>query len=683
MQDASESTSSASLPGAVYEPVGSDLFKLTLSTDSKRQIFEHGLSKLEQSQQEAFSVLRNLAKWDPAIRLMFEPRSESTMLDTPFRLIYPNSALSSCKETDLTVRQYMAISYCWRSEDFLPEGYERHGDWPVSKPFVDAMLKEKNHPRVGIWIDQLCIDQPSAIDKQKSVAAMDIIYRSCLRMLILMEDVYLDEAEAALAESDVYDVHKTPYDRFWTPPVEDVPVIQSFVRKVGAARWWERAWCFHEFNVNEPQSTDRQSYYIHQATFILNGPKGSTVKLQWRVMSHIMSIYPYEFPGRDLLIPVAFGDREPGWRSSLMARHNGVLSKGCLYAGDRISVMINMCGLGIAYRGQALRTTDEILYTGALLALAAGEAHPLNMFNSDAVSTLNGEPSWLSQNHAVEGVTVARFKLGGLHGIHRVSMKEIELDMVLLPKPNKWIGGLDLDTSSTRLIFPDTIMTISTTRGHLSDAYVSSSRSDEEQDEPRRRFLASCILNGYEFTASLWAQLYKDVVEANYNVAYDFKSALDPDLLTPAHRLLEQLLPVTALLGIPPPAIFTLEDAHLFLNWLTDSRSGYYINLMTRRIQCTIDGRSAFTTGMEANANFWDGPPEELRAAIPTDVLNVGCIPLRIWLLRPGKSEKGRERWRRVGKAMLLGEPDLRKEAEESAGRNDAVVKIQRMIVGG
>lgn len=684
MQENPESDPDAPLSGTLYEPVGADLFRLTLSKDNKAQILEYGLSKLKQSEQETISILEKLATWDPDTGLLFETRSESSILDTPFRLIYPNSALASCRETELYVRQYMAISYCWRSEDFLPEGYQSYGDWPVSKPFVDAILDEKDHPRVGIWMDQLCIDQASSIDKHKSVAAMDVIYRSCLRLLVLLEDVCLDGAEASLAQDGKYDVHKTPFDPAWNPPAEDVPVIQRFIRKVGAARWWERAWCCHEFNVNEPRSTDRQSYYIHQATFIMNGPEGSTVKVQWRVMARILGLYPFDFSGLDLLIPIEFGDREPGWRSSLMARHNGVISKGCLYAGDKISVMINMCGLGLAYCGQAQRTTDEVLYTGSLLALAAGEAHPLNMFNSEAVPTLNGNPSWLSQNHAAEGVTVARFKLGGLNGIHRVSMQDIELDMVLLPQPKRWIGGLDLDTACTRLIFPDTISTsYSTQHGYLLVPYASSSRSDEELDEPRRRFLASCILSGYDFTAGLWAQLNKDVVEANYNQAYNFKSALNPALLLPAQRLLEQLLPVTALLGIPPPATFTLEDAHLFLNWLTDQRSGYYINLMTRRIQCTIDGRSAFTTGMEANAHHWDGPFEELWAAIPTDVLNVGCIPLRIWLLRPGESREGRVRWRLVGKALLLGEPDLRREAEESKESDDAVVRVQRMVVSG
>jgi hypothetical protein len=673
------------LPGAIYAPLGDDLFRLTLTEANKAEIFAYGLAKLDQSQEEALSILQNLAQWDSDIRSLFVLRSYSTVLDTPFRLIYRNTDLPSCRETNLYVRQYMAVSYCWRSEDFLPQGYERYGEWPVSRPFVEAILSEKLHDRVGIWMDQLCIDQSSTIDKQRSVAAMDVIYRSCLSLVVLLEDVFLSKDEVALAKDQAYDLHVGTFDRSWRPPAEDVPVLESLCRKVCAARWWRRAWCFHEFSVNEPWNHERQCDNRRNATFVINGPDGSVVKIKWRILHNILAYSEFAtspFTGQDLLIPVDFGDREPGWRSSLMARHNAVISRGCMLTGDKVSIMINTSGLGLAYQG-ALRTHDDVLYTGALLALAAGEAHPLNMFSGSAVPTLNGNPSWLTEDHAV-GVTIARFRPGGLLGIHRVSMQEIELDMVLLLPPSNWIGGPNQDTDCTRLIFSNTIVTTPVpTRGPPYGPYTSSIELDAEQDEPRRRFLASCIVNGYLFTARLWAQLKSDVVEVNYNQGVLHDLAPNPVLLTAAQRLLEQLLPVTTLLSLPLPTAFTLEDAHLFLTWLTDPRSTYYINLYTRRIQCTMDGQSAFTTGAMANKHFEDGPAEELRAAVPTDLLGVGCIPLRIWLLRPGRTEDGTERWRLVGKALLLGEPDLRREAEGSKGRDDAVVKIERMIVGG
>ena len=175
MTEVHDMNSKIPLCAATYEPLGNELFQLVLTKVNKAEIFEHGFTKLKNSQSEASDVLENLEKWDPHTRSLFSLRSSPTILDTPFRLVFPMTDKSSFDENGFYVRQYMAVSYCWRSENFLPDNYERHGSWSVSKPFVDAMISEKDHPRVGIWMDQLCIDQNSPEDKRKSVAAMDVI----------------------------------------------------------------------------------------------------------------------------------------------------------------------------------------------------------------------------------------------------------------------------------------------------------------------------------------------------------------------------------------------------------------------------------------------------------------------------------------------------------------------------
>jgi hypothetical protein len=675
---------------ATYEPLNSDLFKLTLSKENKAEIFEHGLSKLNQSQNEASSVLQNLANWDPSTRSLFVPRSASTILDTPFRLIFPNADISSFTETGFYVRQYIAVSYCWRSKDFLPEGYKRHGSWPVSKPFVDAIISDKNHPRVGIWMDQLCIDQTSADDKQRSVAAMDIIYRSCIRLLVLLEDVFLDEQEAALSKKyDQYNPSKSRYDPAWRPPLEERAVFLSFYSKVNAARWWERAWCFHEFNVNEPWSEKRQINEIHNATFVVNGPAGSTVKIKWRTLHYVMAcILPDsdadQARGQEHFAGVDVGDRASGWKGSLMARHNSASKKGCMHLEDKLSIMINMCGLGLAYQGHAIKSRDEILYISALLALAAGETYPLTMFDGRAILKLNDKPTWFQRNFITDDVTIPRFKIGGLHGCHRISTQEIELDMIFLPPPATWTNVTDDNLQMTNEIFPNIIATTQpATCGPVYEALLSKGRSDIDLDKPRRRFLAGCIMNGHTFTARLWAQLKADVVRPIYNQLLFQDFAANPSLRVAAQRFMAQLLPASTLLGIPPPSMFTFEDAHLFLTWITDPRSMYYICIYTYRIQCAIDCSGAFTTGAQSNEHFYDGPFEELQAAVPTDLLEATCIPLRIWLLRPVKDQGRMRRWRLVGKAMILGEPNLMAEAEAGEGRDDVMVEIRRVIVGG
>jgi hypothetical protein len=208
MTEVHDMNSKIPLCAATYEPLGNELFQLVLTT---------WLNQTQNSQSEASDVLENLEKWDPHTRSLFALRSPFMILDTPFRLVYPTIDQSSFDETDFYVGQYMAVSYCWRSEDFLPNDYKRHDIWPVSKPFVDAIIGEKNHPRVGIWMDQLCIDQKSPEDKRMSVAAMDVIYRSCIRLLVLLEDVFLDTAEIALHSN--YEFPRAHFDPAWWPPV--------------------------------------------------------------------------------------------------------------------------------------------------------------------------------------------------------------------------------------------------------------------------------------------------------------------------------------------------------------------------------------------------------------------------------------------------------------------------------
>lgn len=68
---------------------------------------------------------------------------------------------------------------------------------------------------------------------------------------------------------------------------------------------------------------------------------------------------------------------------------------------------------------------------------------------------------------------------------------------------------------------------------------------------------------------------------------------------------------------------------------------------------------------------------------MPIDLLDMSCISLRIWLLRRCKDKGATSQWRLAGKAMLLGEPNLRMEAGKSKGRDDAAVELRRVVVSG
>jgi hypothetical protein len=690
LQDLASRDSSNSLRRyAIHNPLGPSFFQLTLSSANKAEIFAEALTELDKSHSQTSIVTENLHKWNPEAASRFGLRSTSTVLSTPFRLIYPNCDLHSFEETGLYARQFLAISYCWRSPESPSDGYERYDIWPIKKSIVDAVLAEKDHPRVGIWIDQICIDQSSALDKQLSIAAMDVIYRSCMRLVVLLEDVLLTEQEIQLVQK--YDIAQRPYNGGWNFESSEIGTFGSFYEKVNAARWWSRAWCFHEMCVHRPWSERRQTDHRFNATFILCGPNDTTVKMKWTNMILLMSLAIYVLPnapvwwkGQAIISGnVEPEDQEKGWSGSIMARHNAIIVTGCSVLQDRISILINLCGLGLAYKGPPVDSEEELLYFSSLLALAAGDLYPLSMMDRQSM-TLKGKPTWISK-HEVNDPTLPSYKIETMEGIHQVEEREIEMDMLFLDAP--WSSIKEKDLRPTYDVFPHTIPTTqpASKKPKPEDRATSTiEHSDAEYDLPRRRFLAGCILSGAMFTGRLWEQIKRDVVGPKYNAGYNKDLSPNPAFRSAAKAFLAHLVPVSTLLGIAQHSPSTVDDATLFLTWLTDPRSMYYIGLRTFRVPCTMYWDSAFITSLTVNEYFHDGPHKEIQVAVPTLLLKTSCVPLRVWILRPAKGDQVEEKWRIVGKALLLGEPDLLTEAMESAGNPRAkVVLRERTVISG
>ncbi|KAI4937634.1 hypothetical protein J4E85_000069 [Alternaria conjuncta] len=679
---------------ASIEYISDNIFQLTLFPENKAEVFEPGLSKLDQGQEEASLILRNLTSWCPDVAAQFAQRSTTTILKTPFRLVFPSDARGTF-DKDLYPRQYFAISYCWHSSDYPNSNYEPHDRWPFSKPFVDAILCEKEHPRIGLWIDQLCIDQEDTLDKQMSVAAMDVIYRSCMRLLVLLEDVKLTEAETYLVEN--FEISKIQWHKAWLPEPEVRPLYLSLYKKINAARWWDRAWCFHEFNVNEPWSDKRQRYRNHNATFFMNGPGDSIVKMKWVNLHVIMStaidlpshdndINLNAFKGREIFTGFANQGGPPTatMKSSIMASHNSVARKGCQNLGDRISIMINISGRALAYFGEALNNKDEVLYFSALLALAAGETYPLSMTDPTSIR-LMGNKTWLSRSLGTGDAIIPKFPLGSVQGIRQVSTEVIKIDMIFLQRL-----GIPTDHSfeldAVGQVFPGTIPTTEPAKyaADASKSHLPAAQKDSECDEHRRRFIATCISNGIRFTANLWEQLKRDVVHPNYNQGIFRDLQPNTALYMPAQRFLDQLRRYASPETLESNA-FDLDDASIFLTWVTDPRSMYYIGSLSFRLQCTMDGRQALMTITSIKEDWKDAKFEELQAAIPTDLLNASCMTSRVWILQPLEIDEGVVlRWKVVAKALLLGEPNLMEELRLHGNQDDAVVALKAdTCVGG
>jgi hypothetical protein len=460
---------------------------------------------------------------------------------------------------------------------------------------------------------------------------------------------------------------------------------------------WDRAWCFHEFSVNEPWSDKRQLCRNHNATFFMNGPHDAVVKMKWVnlqiVISTALDLPSLEndidletFRGKSILAAFANTNGAPTatLRSSLMARHNAVAQKGCQNLADRISIMINISERALAYYGDALNSREEVLYLSALLALAAGETYPLTMMDKTSVR-LGGNTTWLSRSIAAGDTTIPSFPLGNVHGIRHISTEIIEIDMIFLKRPSA-LTRKDVDLGKVGQIFPNLIPTTlpATYTADASKSHLPAAQAESECDEHRRRFVAICISNGISFTANLWEQLKRDVVQPNYNQGRFRDLQPSTALRVPAEKFLEELRR-TANPDMLESTAFDLEDATIFLTWITDPRSMYYIGYLSVRLQCTMDGRQAFMTIMGLNEHWKDAKFEELQAAVPTDLLDATCMMSRVWVLQPREIEGDVVlSWRVVAKALLLGEPNLMEEVRLNGNQDDAVAVLKAgTCVGG
>jgi hypothetical protein len=170
--------------GPLVRSLGEAVFEVTLSKQNRINFFQDYVQKLSDGREEAELALCNLQTWSPKLAEHFRIRDPDSVLNTPFRLICESDLGYVPFDAEKVIRQFLAISYCWRDDNpsWLAEGCQPHAPWPFSQPFVEAVLAERgvntadpqrneNFRREGIWIDQMCIKQGDEVEKQQCIAS--------------------------------------------------------------------------------------------------------------------------------------------------------------------------------------------------------------------------------------------------------------------------------------------------------------------------------------------------------------------------------------------------------------------------------------------------------------------------------------------------------------------------------
>jgi hypothetical protein len=440
-----------------------------LVTLSKPNI-EHLLSTanaLSQSHQsEATAILSRLKELNPAIAKQFQPKQDPLSL-LSLRLI--STQVSACR----AVSSFLAVSYCWHSPDWFVASAAKPivPGWKLSRPMLDALMGFRTSEEEGVWLDQLCIDQGNETDKKIHIGAMDMIYRSSRRLVILLEDIQLSQAEecAGLRYASVYEescrevrernlegqAKEDFVDRMFPRQEEKLrdegkghilSAVKSFALKLLGARWFSRAWCAHE-SCMAPYSPP------NNPLLLCYGHLGQVMSFEFRFIHHLtLHFYcslPQEGPQiTDLDFRHLMNDPDPTslrqhfWRIhrlsamkspdlSPMQRLVNVLSSRCSRKGDLISIALNTSSIPLYYDGD-VTTVEDVVWIFSSLVLATGDVVPLIVEGSKLRITEGNKKktlSWAIYPH--QGILDESSPIMDPSLVTRVTRDYIELDLLI------------------------------------------------------------------------------------------------------------------------------------------------------------------------------------------------------------------------------------------------------------
>ncbi|KAH9894551.1 hypothetical protein F4778DRAFT_279378 [Xylariomycetidae sp. FL2044] len=700
----------------VVRALGGSIFEVTISKRNRFDFFSESAGRLSDNCEEAEIVLHNLSIWSPDLAENFTIRTPETVLSTPFRLVCESDLGHVPFDDEKILRQFLAISYCWRhdGEDWPGDGSQPHAPWPFSRPFVDAILAQRgvhtadpgyrdaNFRREGIWVDQMCIRQEDNVEKQQSIAMMDMIYERCRRLLVLLEDVTFSPEEIDVIEK---------YHISWTPNEADVLPLASLCNKVENSRWWSRSWCWHEIEANKPWSDMRHNLAAHNAVFIVKNASGGTYGLKYLALQsarHATMNLLSTAAGEGLLPKLlrwTIGDnkispyhdpmrrRRGTERSSLMGRYFAGSLTGCQIASDIISIAINLSGLGLSFTAQFF-DRDKAFFDIAMLALACGETRPLTWMSSatDPPLIINGCISWLSRPAGGLDTTLPKFAVGSVEHVHGMTYEHIELDLLFFETPAE--SPSEEDIEATYDVFPDT--PIRTRKVELADMRynqdVEENNDNNLSDRGRRMFLALACRNGLADICRLWEMLDREVIQPSFNNVR-FQPFASDELLRPgARKLLGRLSPVSG-----TPASKSQQDMEgvllSLLTFITDPRSLYYLTPLPTRVQCNHEASAIIGCPvLKQRSESYD--PDKCRLAIPLDLINTSSTVPRLWVLYPVEASSSADqtdsaghgdtstRWRLIGKSLLLGEPPLLPAGSHAEARRFASIRRRQFVQG-
>ena len=107
--------------------------------------------------------------------------------EAPFRLL-SDLTESVHHSSPLKFNIFIALSYCWHSDDWSPaQGLSKMDEWPLSSLMLLGLFHQRQSPNEGVWIDACYIEQSNEVEKRQAIGSMEVVYKSA-RMIFAVID---------------------------------------------------------------------------------------------------------------------------------------------------------------------------------------------------------------------------------------------------------------------------------------------------------------------------------------------------------------------------------------------------------------------------------------------------------------------------------------------------------------
>ena len=384
----------------------------------------------------------------------------SAISNFAFRLLQSED---TAHKADHEIDSFLALSYTWHSPAWRPHPSialpSQVADGPLT-PAMWAALLAQLQDHESFWIDQLCINQSSESEKIAAIASMDLVYQCARKVVIALEDIALFSAEV----NSMFLYAKSDMSRNQISENDRDRLASAFV-KIVAARWFDRAWCLHEFLVGRRHvflipvcQQDNPMTFTSSTARILRVDGPFLVQVYHIFLEQdtkhqntglVSPLYSGHFTGialdnirrfflrlRAVQFDEVFGTEGSMEDRSYMHMFYEVFSHSASYKADKISIILNTMRSGLYLKDPTIISDEQCVWLVSLIAMAAGDVTVLT--TNGPLSIDGGEQSMKNKKWIRVPSSKDQTRPPGVHSIPRTNINSkivadgLELDVLFL-----------------------------------------------------------------------------------------------------------------------------------------------------------------------------------------------------------------------------------------------------------